>query len=104
MFYSSRNKILAKVVQENLDYLVRFAFFRIGDKAEAEDIVGDAVFKFLNKPPLSVKADKLKSYLFKIVYSLCMDHFRNGVQKVSVETSRKGFGTGIGTKHVGGRG
>ncbi len=43
MFYSDRNKILAKVVQDNLDYLVRFAFFRIGDKDEAEDIVSDAV-------------------------------------------------------------
>lgn len=86
MFYSVRNKIQAKVVQDNLDYLVRFAFFRIGDKAEAEDIVSDAILKFLTKPPLSLNAGKLKSYLFKIVYSLCMDYFRNGTQLVPMET------------------
>ena len=85
MFYSDRNKILARVVQDNLDYLVRFAFFRIGDKDEAEDIVSDAVLKFLTKPPLSLKADKLKSYLFKIVYNLCMDYLRDDTQMVSME-------------------
>lgn len=85
MFYSDRNKILAKVVQDNLDYLVRFAFFRIGDKDEAEDIVSDAVLKFLSRPPLSLKADKLKSYLFKIAYNLCMDYFRDDTQMIRME-------------------
>lgn len=86
MFYSSSNEILAKVVRDNLDYLVRFAFFRIGDKAEAEDIVSDAILRFLTNPPLSLNTGKLKYYLFKIVHNLCMDYFRNGTQLIPVES------------------
>ena len=46
MFASSRRNIDV-VIEANLDALVRFAYFRIGDRVEAEDIVYDAVLRLL---------------------------------------------------------
>jgi RNA polymerase sigma-70 factor, ECF subfamily len=39
MFDRIRRKSMEKVIEENLDYLVRFAYFRVGNRAEAEDLV-----------------------------------------------------------------
>lgn len=60
------------VVEENLDYLVRFALFRVGEKSLAEDIVHDAVVRFLDRCPRGLEAVRMRAYLFRIVYNLCM--------------------------------
>lgn len=72
MFASSRRNIDV-VIEANLDALVRFAYFRIGDRVEAEDIVYDAVLRLLEN---SNKVNDAKCYLFRIVYNLCQDKFR----------------------------
>lgn len=38
---------MEQVVRDNLDYLVRFAFFRVQNKAVAEDIVYEAVARVM---------------------------------------------------------
>ncbi|MDE6291553.1 MAG: RNA polymerase sigma factor [Muribaculaceae bacterium] len=67
-----------KVIRENLDDLIRFAFFRLGDMPEAEDVVHEAVLRILDNPPSLLKSGKLKAYLYRTVYNLCQDSFREG--------------------------
>lgn len=67
-------RILGDIIEANLDYLVRFATIRIGDRTEAEDLVHEAVKRLLEADPSRIKTDSLRMYLFRIVYNLCNDH------------------------------
>lgn len=68
-------QIVGEVIKNNLDYLVRFATLRIGNKADSEDIVHEAVRRFLETDIARIKPDNLRMYLFRIVYNLCQDFF-----------------------------
>lgn len=70
--------IANKVIRENLDGLIRFASLRLGDMAEAEDAVQEAVLRILDNPPSLFKAGSLKAYLYRTVYNLCQDSYREG--------------------------
>ena len=76
MFKKSKRHNISKIIEDNLDYLVRFAYFRIKNPMEAEDVVYDAVLRFLEKAPDDIKPDSVRLYLFKIVYNLCLDKIR----------------------------
>lgn len=73
--FITRN-IIHKVIRDNLDGFIRFAFFRLGDMSKAEDAVQEAVLRILENPPSLTKAGNLKAYLYKTVYNLCQDSFR----------------------------
>ncbi|MCM1067417.1 MAG: RNA polymerase sigma factor [Muribaculaceae bacterium] len=64
---------LAEVIEANLDYLVRFAAIRTGSKANAEDVVHEAVRKLLECDISGIKKGSLRMYLFRIVHNLCKD-------------------------------
>ena len=73
------------IIEENLDYLVRFAFYRLRNKQDAEDIVYDAVLKFLKLNTTKINNTSLRLYLFKIVYNLCIDKMkRQSVEYVPI--------------------
>ena len=80
--------IANKVIKENLDGLIRFAFFRLGDMPKAEDVVQEAILRILENPPSLIKAGSLKAYLFKIVYNLCQDSIRveQHYKKIPIES------------------
>lgn len=79
-------QIKRQVIEENLDYLVRFAFFRIGERGAAEDAVHDAVVKFLDRCPSALAPSKMRLYLFRILHNLCNDEARRGrVRNVPLE-------------------
>lgn len=63
------------VIEANLDYLVRFATLRIGNRYDAEDIVHEAVKKLLETNLRNINVNSLRMYLFRIVYNLCQDFF-----------------------------
>lgn len=63
-----------KIVMDNLDYLFRFAYFKICNRDAAEDIVYDAILKFLEKDLTDVDEKKLRMYLYRIVYNCCLDY------------------------------
>lgn len=71
--FGNRRKNIDKVIEANLDALVRFAYYRTGDRVEAEDIVYEAVLRVLEN---SNKVNDAKCYMFSIVYNLCHDKFR----------------------------
>ena len=70
--------MLVKVIRENLNYLVRFASIRLGNRAEAEDVVYEAVCRFLEIDPSKIKINSMRMYLFRIVYNLCLDYYSSG--------------------------
>lgn len=71
--FGSRHRNIDQVIEANLDALTRFACFRTGDRAGAEDIVYEAVLRLLENREMVVDA---RCYLFRIVYNLCQDEFR----------------------------
>ena len=74
--------IAVKVIEDNLDHLIRFAFFRLGDMSKAEDVVHEAVLRLLDHPPSLFKPGSLKSYLYRIVYNLCQDSIREDSRQI----------------------
>ena len=84
MFGNAQRRNIDEVIKANLDALVRFAYFRTGDRMDAEDIAYEAVLRMLEN---SDKVNDAKCYLFRIVYNLCQDKFRRGqVSTVPFET------------------
>lgn len=73
---SKRHDTVSRIIEDNLDYLVRFAYFRLGNREYAEDLVYDAILKFLEKNPDDIKPKSIRCYLFRIVHNLCLDKAR----------------------------
>lgn len=69
------------IVEQNLDNLVRFAFFRIGNQAVAEDLVHDAIVR-LSEAKTTPR--NVKTYLFKILYNLCLDFGKRQFESVPI--------------------
>ena len=87
MFKKIRRKSVNRIIEDNLDYLVRFAYYRLGNRNEAEDIVYDAILKFLENNRRDIKPESVRLYLFKTVYNLCVDRTRPGKQhRISIES------------------
>lgn len=86
MFINRKRKIINKIIEENIDYLFRFAFYRIGNREDAEDIVYEAILKFLERKPDEINPESVRLYLFRIVYNLCNDKQRAGkLDRVMIE-------------------
>lgn len=83
--FGNRGRNMVEVIEANLDALLRFAYFRVNDRTEAEDIVYEAVLRLLESRKKN-KLDDVKCYLFRIVYNLCQDHWRNRrIETVPIE-------------------
>lgn len=83
----TRRRHIEKVIEDNLDYLVRFAMFRVVDRQAAEDIVYDAVLKLLESDMAKVKPESARLYLFRIVRNRCMSHLRGqGTQHIDIDS------------------
>lgn len=71
-------QMLGEVIGSNLNYLVRFATIRLGSKADAEDVVHEAVRRILETDISKIKRDSVRMYLFRVVFNLCKDFYLNG--------------------------
>ncbi len=71
-----RRKAVEKVIEDNLDYLVRFACYRLGNHSDAEDLVYEAILRLLEKDVSTIKPGGVRMYLFRIVYNMCLDKSR----------------------------
>ncbi|MCM1033011.1 MAG: RNA polymerase sigma factor [Odoribacter sp.] len=72
-------QMLGDVIEANLNYLVRFASIRTGSKVDAEDVVHEAIRRILETDISKINRDSIRMYLFRIVYNLCKDFYRMGV-------------------------
>lgn len=86
-----QRRTLDEIIGDNLDSLVRFARFRTGSIEDAEDIVHDAIVRLIDKDVASIKKEMLKSYVFRIVYNLCIDYQRRMVSYVPLDGIREAF-------------
>ncbi len=85
MFGNAKRRNIDEVIEANLDGLLRFAYFRVNDRTEAEDIVYEAVLRMLESSKKN-KLDDIKCYLFRIVYNLCQDHWRQRrIERIPIE-------------------
>ena len=83
--FGNRGRNMVEVIEANLDGLLRFAYLRVSDRTDAEDIVYEAVLRLLESRKKN-KLDDVKCYLFRIVYNLCQDYWRNRrIETVPIE-------------------
>ena len=76
MKFNSKTNIeqLAKWIDEWQEQLFRYAFFRLGNRSDAEDVVQDAFLKIAStQTPIA----NPKAYLFRIVANGCVDSLRH---------------------------
>ena len=66
-------KQLSQWIDEWQEQLFRYAFFRLGNKSDAEDVVQDA---FLKVASATNSPSNPKAYLFRIVSNGCVDMIR----------------------------
>lgn len=70
-----------RIILENKDYLFRVAYFRVGSRAEAEDIVQSAFVRFWEKSPSLDDDLDIRLYLYRIVFNMCADYGRKKTAK-----------------------
>ncbi len=76
---------LASLYDEYYPRVAHYAFVRIGDAADAEDIAGEVFMKALDS--LDGYEDRgipMGAWLFKIAHNLVVDHLRRKSQRVDV--------------------
>ncbi len=57
-----RRDTAGRIIEENLDYLVRFAYYRLGSRDDGEDVVYDSVLRFLEKSPDDVRPEGVRLF------------------------------------------
>lgn len=72
-----RYKRLEAVIEQNQDYLFRFAYFRIGNREEAEDILQDVFLKLFEKDFEIENDESMRMYLYRMVFNSCNDWHRH---------------------------
>ena len=63
---NKRYKRLEAVIEQNQDYLFRFAYFRIGNREDAEDILQDVFLKLFEKEFIIENDESMRMYLYRI--------------------------------------
>ncbi|MCQ2183032.1 MAG: sigma-70 family RNA polymerase sigma factor [Bacteroidales bacterium] len=64
---------LEKIVQEEQDRLFRFAYMRLGNRADAEDILQDVFLKLFRSEESLKHISNLEHYLIRSVGNCCRD-------------------------------
>lgn len=78
---NKRYKRLEAVIEQNQDYLFRFAYFRIGNREDAEDIIQDVFLRLFEKEFVIENDESMRMYLYRMVYNACNDWHRHKQQE-----------------------
>ncbi len=73
---NARLKELERLVSRKQDTLFRFAYMRVGDRQDAEDIVQDVFLKFFRSDHNLGLIRNLENYLLRSVGNACYDWLR----------------------------
>ena len=76
---------ISSLYEEYYDKIARYAYLRIGDRAEAEDLAGDVFLRALE----SLKSYKergvpMGAWLFRIAHNLVVDHLRKKAKRKTI--------------------
>lgn len=69
---------LELLIDDLKDKLVHHAYFRLGNKADAEDVVQDAFVKIYNGLKLGKAILNPTAFLFRLVTNACIDRIKSG--------------------------
>lgn len=76
---------LASLYNEYFDKIAHYAYARIGDKTEAEDIASEVFLKALESlKKYEERGLPMEAWLFKIAHNLVVDHWRRVTKRKTV--------------------
>ena len=70
------------LIEATQDELIRFAFFRLGNRADAEDVVQDVYVQAFRERKERRHITKARAYLFRMVGNRCVDVLRHRSRQV----------------------
>jgi len=80
---------LTSLFDEYFDRIARYAYARIGDQREAEDIASDVFIKALKSlGTFEERGLPMGAWLFKIAHNLVVDYYRRNSQMKKVELEK----------------
>jgi RNA polymerase sigma-70 factor (ECF subfamily) len=71
---------LGNFVKKNQDKLVKHAYFRLGNREEAEDIVQEVMIRIYQDKSSKLHIEHPVPYVFRMVYNACTDHQRKNTK------------------------
>ena len=77
-------KIIESAIADYQDELFRFAFFRIGSTAQAQDIVQDCFVKMFSDNYDLSRIKNIRAYLFRSIANKCNDFLRKKKRDIQV--------------------
>ncbi len=83
---TTRLQELARLIEAEQDRLFRFAYMRIGNRSDAEDIVQDVFLKLFSSDTDLSHVQNLTHYLTRSIHNACHDyHRKHTVHFLSIE-------------------
>ena len=79
-------KLLERIVDRRQDSLYRFAYFRTGSQADAEDIVQDVLLRLFHSDCNLDRIDDVERYLWRAIANRCCDYHRH--RRATLPTER----------------
>lgn len=70
------------LIERQIPHMRRYAFALLRDRDLADDIVQDSLERALHKRHLLKHPERIRGWLFRIVYRQCLDHFRRPARAV----------------------
>ena len=80
---------LESVIVRKQDMLFRFAYMRVGSRADAEDIVQDVFLKLFRSSENLSSVRKIKHYLIRSISNACRDFHRRKQENLPLEKADK---------------
>jgi RNA polymerase sigma factor (sigma-70 family) len=67
---------LGEFIKKNQNRLVRHAFFKLGNREEAEDVVQEVMIRIYQERENKQHIEQATSYAFRMVFNACLDQLR----------------------------
>ena len=80
---------LETVIVREQDMLFRFAYMRVGNRADSEDIVQDVFLKLFRSSENLMSVRNVKHYLIRSISNACMDFHRRRQETLPLEKADK---------------
>ena len=81
-------KLLERIVDRRQDSLYRFAYFRTGSQADAEDIVQDVLLRLFHSDCNLDRIDDVERYLWRAIANRCCDYHPRHRRNATLPTER----------------
>jgi RNA polymerase sigma-70 factor (ECF subfamily) len=73
------------IYNKHYERVRKFVFALVKDEGAADDLIQETFIKVQKNPDKLKDETKLSSWIFRIAYNLCQDHFRKRIQSLKKE-------------------